>query len=683
MDGFPARLQAALGGVYRFERELGGGGMSRVFLAEEIALGRRVVVKVLPPEFAVGVSTERFRREIQLAASLQHPHIVPLLQAGAVDDVLYYTMPYIDGESLRTRLARERQVPAVEAARILRDVADALDYAHRHGVAHRDIKPDNILLAESHAVVTDFGVAKALSAAAGSVSMTATGLAIGTPMYMAPEQAAGDPAADHRVDVYALAAVAYEMLAGRPPFGGSTPQAILAAQLTGTPVPLVQVRPDVPPALAALVERGMARAPEDRFQQADELLGPLTAMATPTGGMEAARLGLRLRLRQLTRRFAVPGALLVVAAVFGAWQLRSQRRAAALLAEAMPAAEAGRFDDVYAAVARAGADVASRRLRPLAARAVGRLDVEMEPADARVEIVRVTPLEGFAGRIAAVEGRSPLRVPLVAGEYFLRLRSGDGRPLEFIATVSPGSDLRVVRRLLADSADVVYVPGGSAAGGEAPGPFRIGRTEVTNAQFARFVEAGGYRNASLWPDTMLVRGARLPREAALRQFVDRTGVPGPQAWSGGAFGEGLGEHPVTGVSWYEAAACARWEGGRLPTLSEWYRAALGDLGQPFPWGADAATAEQRANFGLAGTEPVGRHPLSVSPFGAQDMAGNVREWIADDGIPPTTRVAVGGSWQEPAYGFDAAARESMDPASRTAALGFRVAFSDRTSGGSR
>jgi formylglycine-generating enzyme required for sulfatase activity len=263
------------------------------------------------------------------------------------------------------------------------------------------------------------------------------------------------------------------------------------------------------------------------------------------------------------------------------------------------------------------------------------------------------------------------------------LRAGEGRPLDLIASLAPGSELRVVRRLLADTADAVYVPGGSTAAGEAPDAFRIGRTEVTNAQYARFVEAGGYHNAGLWPDTMLVGGRRLPRATVLRRFVDRTGVPGPEGWSGGAFGAGRGEHPVTGVAWYEAAAYASWVGGRLPTIAEWYRAALEDPTVPFPWGADAATAEERANFSLAGTEPVGTHPLSVSPFGVHDMAGNVREWIADAGPSPATRVAVGGSWQEPAYGFDASARESMDPASRTAALGFRVAFSDRTSGGSR
>src|SRR5882762_4378667 len=214
------RLQAALGDRYTVERELGGGGMSRVFVAQERGLGRRVAVKVLPPELAAAVSIERFRREIQLAASLQHPHIVPLLTAGEAGGLLYYTMPFIDGETLRARLARDGRLRVPDAVRILRDVLDALAYAHRRGVVHRDIKPENVLLVDEHALVTDFGVAKALTQASGSASgLTSAGIALGTPAYMAPEQAAGDPQVDHRSDVYAAGVLAYEMLGGQTPFG--------------------------------------------------------------------------------------------------------------------------------------------------------------------------------------------------------------------------------------------------------------------------------------------------------------------------------------------------------------------------------------------------------------------------------------------------------------------------------
>ncbi len=285
MSELVERLQAALGDAYRIERELGGGGMSHVFLARETALGRSVVVKVLPPETSASVNIERFRREIQLAASLQHPHIVPVLAAGQSGDLLYYTMPLVEGESLRAKLAREGEMPVSDAVRVLRDVVDALAYAHARGVVHRDIKPDNVLITGGHAVVTDFGVAKAMSASSGSSSLTSLGVALGTPAYMSPEQAAADPHVDHRADLYAVGAMAYEMLCGRPPFSGMTPQQVLAAHVTLPPAPLSGQRTSVPPALNTLVMRCLEKKPADRVQSAAEMLTQLQAMATPSGGM--------------------------------------------------------------------------------------------------------------------------------------------------------------------------------------------------------------------------------------------------------------------------------------------------------------------------------------------------------------------------------------------------------------
>src|SRR5512146_406472 len=214
------QLQATLGGAYTLERELGGGGMSRVFVADEARFKRKVVVKVLSPELFEGISAERFEREIQLAASLQQANIVPVLSAGDAGGMPYYTMPFVDGESLRARLARG-PLSIAESVSILRDVARALAYAHERGIVHRDIKPDNVLLSRGTAVVTDFGIAKAIVASqthSGAPTLTMTGVAIGTPAYMAPEQAAGDPDTDHRADIYSFGCLAYELLAGRPPF---------------------------------------------------------------------------------------------------------------------------------------------------------------------------------------------------------------------------------------------------------------------------------------------------------------------------------------------------------------------------------------------------------------------------------------------------------------------------------
>jgi serine/threonine-protein kinase len=289
-DNLREQLQHTLGDAYRIERELGGGGMSRVFVALETALQRHVVVKVLLPELAAGVSVERFRREIHLAAQLQHPHIVPLLSAGESEGLPYFTMPYVEGESLRARLLRERELPIPEAARVLRDVASALAYAHARGVVHRDIKPDNVLLSHGTAVVTDFGVAKALTAssaygaATGGPGLTSMGVTLGTPHYMAPEQGTGDPGIDHRVDIYAFGATAYEILTGDPPFSGNTPHAILGAHIVALPRPITSVRPGMPPLLGHIVMQCLEKRPADRPQSADEIIRALDALATPTGG---------------------------------------------------------------------------------------------------------------------------------------------------------------------------------------------------------------------------------------------------------------------------------------------------------------------------------------------------------------------------------------------------------------
>ncbi|MEO8194403.1 MAG: protein kinase [Gemmatimonadales bacterium] len=276
------RLQATLGDAYSVERELGGGGMSRVFLAQETALGRSVVVKVLTADAIAGISGERFAREVRLAASLQHPNIVPVLTTGVADGVPYYTMPYVRGESLRARMKQTPPLPRRQVVSILRDMARALEYAHGEGVIHRDIKPENILLSGSAAVVTDFGIAKAISVARTSASgepdensgftLTQAGLTIGTPAYMAPEQAAGD-AVDPRSDLYAWGVVAYELLAGEHPFAGRTTVAqLIVAQMTESPGPLAGKAPDIPASLADVVMQCLEKLPEKRPASATELL---------------------------------------------------------------------------------------------------------------------------------------------------------------------------------------------------------------------------------------------------------------------------------------------------------------------------------------------------------------------------------------------------------------------------
>ena len=280
MTDFLADLQAHFADRYTIERELGGGGMSRVVLARDPKLDRRVVIKLLPPSVTATLSAERFKREIMLAAGLQHPNIVPVLSAGDFGPLPYFIMPFIEGESLRARM-RRGPVSVRECVTILKDVTRALAFAHGRGIIHRDIKPDNVLLAAGAAVVTDFGVAKAISASrqsgfqAAAGTMTGVGTSLGTPAYMAPEQAAADPATDHRADLYALGIVAYEMLTGAPPFHGRTPQALLAAQLSEKPAPLTSRRYDVSMPLSTLIMQCLEKEPAKRPKTANDVLRAL------------------------------------------------------------------------------------------------------------------------------------------------------------------------------------------------------------------------------------------------------------------------------------------------------------------------------------------------------------------------------------------------------------------------
>lgn len=319
-------LQARLGDRYRLERELGGAGMSRVFLATEIRLRRLVVIKVPPPEMVPAVNAVRFQREIELAAQLQHPHIVPLLTADTAGGTLYYTMPFVDGESLRDRLAREGTVPLQDAIRIWRDLLDALAHAHARGVVHRDIKPGNILLTGRHALVTDFGIAVAIETAGSEADAIAPGPIIGTPAYMAPEQVRGARNLDQRVDLYSAGVLMYEMLAGRAPFEAGSTRALLESHLTHDPPALS--RSDVPERLRALVMRCLAKHPAERPQSADAVLAELDTAATGMDGVaDRALQPAPVRHFRRVRRYAVV-VLGLGAVVFTAGRVADARRGA-------------------------------------------------------------------------------------------------------------------------------------------------------------------------------------------------------------------------------------------------------------------------------------------------------------------------------------------------------------------
>jgi eukaryotic-like serine/threonine-protein kinase len=313
-----SRLQAALTGRYRVERELGAGGMATVYLAEDIRHRRRVALKVLHDDLGSHVGAERFHREIEIASGLQHPHILTVHDSGEADGLLWFTMPYVEGESLRDRLQRETQLPIDVALRIATEVADALDYAHRRGVIHRDIKPENILLSGSHALIADFGIGQVMGPGGGP-RITGAGLAIGTPAYMSPEQATAERELDSRTDVYSLGVMLYEMLAGEPPFAGPTAQSVLAKRFGGEPLPIRRLRPGVPEGVEQAVTRALALAPADRFRTAGDLAAELTRTPSP---------------RRVPKGLIIGAILLVLAGA--AWLAFGRRPAVATAAPGAP-----------------------------------------------------------------------------------------------------------------------------------------------------------------------------------------------------------------------------------------------------------------------------------------------------------------------------------------------------------
>lgn len=351
------RLKAAFAGSYDIDREVGAGGMATVYLARDLKHDRRVAIKVLRPELAAALGPDRFPREIRIVAQLQHPHVLPLHDSGESDGFLYYVMPFVDGESLRKKLDREGQLPVHDAVRILREVVDALAYAHGLGILHRDIKPDNVMLSGRHAMVMDFGVAKAVSAAGGE-TLTTVGVAVGTPQYMSPEQATGAENLDHRSDIYSIGILAYELLTGDTPFKGRTAQAILSAQVLEKAKPVSEIRQSVPAPLAELISRCLEKQPADRWQSAEEILRELEAIATPSGGITPtttrpvkvtdAKLAPAKAGLPRAATVGVAAALVIAIAGYVGWRALVNRTAGADHVAVMPLQDLSGSDGVFA-----------------------------------------------------------------------------------------------------------------------------------------------------------------------------------------------------------------------------------------------------------------------------------------------------------------------------------------------
>ena len=655
---------------YQILEKLGGGGMGVVYRARDLKLDRFAALKFLPSHFGTDEEKkERFLHEAKAASALDHPHIGTIYEIDETEDgQLFIAMAFYDGETLKKKIARG-PLPMESAVDIALQVTQGLAKVHEQGIVHRDIKPANLMLTRDGAVkIVDFGLAKL----AGGTRITKTGTTMGTVAYMSPEQALGE-SADHRTDLWSTGVVLYEMVTGQLPFKGDHEQAVIHSILNREPEPMTTLRSEVPAELELAVRKALAKKLRDRYQHADEMGGDLILLAREQESVVTVQRPSAPALSPVRRSYgyaAVALAVLLFAAGIAFLRGRETRRIEAWLAGVESAAREGRLDEVFQELQTSGLDLNDSRLNDLSNRVAGTLTIETEPSLASVTVARVQPIADFAARRAVPLGNTPLAGHrLVAGEYWLGLTHEQAGSLQFLVSIQPAKDLRVTRQLLkagaAPEGMVLVEEGKSAVGSEGsviPG-FLIDQHEVTNEEFLNFVSSGGYRDKSLWDKT--------PSDSVLHAFVDRTGVPGPRFWSGGTYPAGKKDNPVVGISWYEASAYARWTGKELPSSSQWWRAALGDAGAPFPWGRDAKTAEIRANFELAGTRPVGSYPLGVSPFGCLDMAGNVREWLRDTGPDPARRVVVGGSWQDPVYMFEPDHAEWFAPAFANEAMGFR------------
>jgi eukaryotic-like serine/threonine-protein kinase len=669
-------------GKYRVLEELGRGGMGVVYKAEDLRLKRAVALKFLPPHLTDSPELRRrFLVEAQAAAALSHPNICVIHEVGESEDRPYIAMEHVEGETLRERLRMGPLDPG-EAAELAAQVAAGLAEAHARGIIHRDIKSSNVMVTGGgQAKIMDFGLAKL----EGGPELTKSRITLGTVSYMSPEQAAGDEV-DHRADLWSLGVVLYEMLTGGLPFPGHQNVPVLHAILHEEPRPMGTRPPPVPGELQQVVARALRKAPEARYVSAEAMLADLRRYEVARRAEAAGMFNFASMARLLRRpRVAVPAvATILVLALVGAWL--AKRRAEVRWAREVALPEIERLIEAndawrnlvlpYRLAEQAEAVLGDDPdLAALFERCSLRIDVRTEPHGARISMKEYGDADGEWTYL----GLSPLaqvRVPV--GIFRWRIEKEGYETVHAAAStwdVQGGPEVvapyHLVRTLDEEGSlppGTVRVPATETAVGPL-GDFFIGRYEVTNREYKAFVDAGGYRKREYWKHPFVKDGREIGWEEGMRELVDRSGLPGPSTWMGGDYASGQDDHPVSGVSWYEAAAYAEYAGMRLPTSAHW-NVARGGLTPMTRWvqlGGFAVLAPF-SNFGRPGPVPVGS--LSgITAYGAHDMAGNVREWCWNETL--AGRAVRGGAWDDNTYEFGNL-RKAV-PMDRNAKNGFRLA----------
>jgi predicted Ser/Thr protein kinase/predicted esterase len=652
-----------IAGKYRIIEEIGRGGMGIVYKAEDIRLQRTVALKFLPPQLAESVELrERLLIEARAAAALSHPNICVIHEVGESEERPYIAMEYVEGETLRDKI-NKGPLATGTALDIAIQVADGLDSAHGKGIVHRDIKSANIMITvKGQAKIMDFGLAKVK---AGPL-LTREGATLGTVAYMSPEQAQGE-VIDHRSDIWSLGVVMYEMLCGALPFKGEREASILYSVVHEDPRPLKALKPDVPQELQQIIDRSLKKKPEARYGSTAELLkdlkdyrNSLTAAGT---GIFSFRSFLRLIRKPVV---AVPAALTIAAMALGLiWLIHRQARMRWARNQAVPEirklVDAQQFAGAFRLAQKAEKIIPKEpqlmELLPQVER-----DFSFQTIPPGADVYLYDEIDGIWKHV----GRSPIaKVKVWPGYHLFKIEKDGYEPLEGAELTSYALEIeRTLEKEGGLPPGMTRIPGGkdelsfaNLGGGQDLDDYLIDKHEVTNKDFKKFVDQGGYEKREYWRHPFKKDGITLSWEQAMAKFRDRTGRPGPATWEMSDYPEGRDDHPVGGISWYEAAAYAEFVGKSLPTIYHW------------DWAADPWLSEvyiPRGNFSDRDTWPVDASRC-VGFYGLHDMAGNVREWCWNES--GDWRFLLGGAWNDQPYMFNYA--HSLPPMDRSPGNGFR------------
>ncbi len=695
-------------GHYKVVSQIGKGGMGVVYLAQDKRLGRKVALKILPSYFTRNQQrVRRFEQEARAASALNHPNILMIFDIGLVETIPFIATEFIEGETLRSRLMRG-SLATTEALELSIQVASALAAAHAAGIVHRDIKPENIMLRpDGYVKVLDFGLAKLTEQQARATNTTAPtigqidtapGTVVGTAYYLSPEQARGLEV-DSRADIFSLGVVIYEMVAGHPPFEGETTSDVIAAILKEEPRGLSEEATDAPAELQQIVTKALRKNKEERYQTARQLLDDLARLkreieidarikSRSSGEASLATNAIVARetesiektvKRVLSRRATLValGAVVLVVAVFFYWRSLNVKHAREQLPRIEELSQSGDYFQAYELAAGVRDylpdDPTLARLMPAI---TDDLSVETEPAGASVYLKRFSPDESGSFPSRQFVGTTPFTHQQIArGSYVIYIEKPgfasieqtiSGMPLRYGGRITSTPPAISIKATLMEAARVpdrmVYVPGGNyrLVSWDRPTEERvrldsyfIDRFEVSNQEFKEFINAGGYIKKQFWKYPFVKDGKTLGWEEAIKEFKDRTGLPGPRGWSSQSYTEGKQDYPVTDICWYEAAAYAEFRGKRLPTVFQWEKAARDGktsfTGLVMPWGVLSETTAHRANFKGGGPAQVASFEFGMSPYGALNMAGNVAEWCLNQ--TAVGNIASGGSWDDFYYSF--------------------------------